>query len=64
MPERAILREYFTEMRQAAEAAAGTYESAAEAAGDDASREKLMRIAMDTSRHVELTERLLEIVSE
>ena len=64
MPGRAILREHFTEMRQAAEAAAGTYERVAEASCDPEAQQQLKRIAMDTSRQVELTERLLEIVSE
>jgi len=64
MPERAILREHFAEMRLAAEAAAGTYERVAASSTDPEARRQLQRIAMDTSRHVELADRLLEIVSE
>ncbi len=64
MPERAILREHFTEMYQAARAAAGRYESLAQAANDEAAKKQLERIARDEARHVGLTERLLEIVNE
>ena len=64
MPERAMLREYFTQMRQVAENVAGTYQRVADAEADEATREKLQRIAMDTSRQVGLTDRLLEIVDE
>ena len=41
MPERAMLREYFAEMRQVAEAAAGSYERAAESFSDPDAQEKL-----------------------
>ncbi len=64
MPERAILREYFTQMQQVAENVAGTYQRIAAAEPDDATREKLQRIALDTGRQVGLTDRLLEIVDE
>lgn len=64
MPERAMLREHFAQMRRAAEAAAGRYEHLAASAGDPDARRQLRRIARDESRHVELAERLLEIVSE
>ena len=64
MPDRAILREHFAEMLRVVEDAAGTYERVAAAAGDEGRREELKRIALDTGRHVELTERLLEIVNE
>ena len=64
MPERAILREHFEHMRRAAEDAAGRYESLAATTTDAGAKDKLKRLAMDTSRHVALTERLLEIVSE
>ncbi len=64
MPERAVLREHFAEMLRVAEAAAGQYESLAASATDAGAREQLRRMARDTGRHVELTERLLEIVEE
>ena len=64
MFEHDVLRGHFEEMLQAAQAAAGKYESLARTAPDDAAREQLRRIARDEARHVALAERLLEIVGE
>ena len=64
MPERAILRDHFTRMLASSQAAASEYDRLARAASDPADREQLERLARDGARHVGLTERLLEIVSE
>lgn len=64
MLELAVLREHFEQMLQAAESAAGRYESLAAAADDETAREQFRRIARDEARHVGLAERLLEIVGE
>ena len=64
MPERAILREHFTGILDAAQAAATEYQRLAEAADDAAQKDQLLRLARDEGRHVQLSERLLEIVNE
>ena len=64
MPERVILREHFNEMLQTVSAAAGEYNQLASAATEPTHREQLARLTRDKSRHVELTERLLEILDE
>jgi rubrerythrin len=64
MPERFVLRGHFTEMLQAARTAADKYDRLARTAESPAAREQLQRLARDESRHVELAERLLEILSE
>jgi len=64
MFEHGVLREHFEQMLRAAQAAAGRYESLAEATDDDTAREQFRRIARDEARHVGLAERLLEIVGE
>ena len=64
MPERAILREHFTGILDAAQAAATEYQRLAAAADDAAQKDQLLRLARDGGRHVQLSERLLEIVNE
>ena len=64
MPERAILREQFAQMLRASREAAEQYEALAQAADEPARREQLERLAREGYRHVELTERLIEIVNE
>ena len=64
MPERVILREHFNEMLQTVSAAADEYNQLASTATEPPRREQLRRLTRDKSRHVELTERLLEIIDE
>jgi len=64
MPERALLRERFSGILDAARSAAQEYDRLAEAEQDPATRQQLERLARNQHRHVELTERLLEIVNE
>lgn len=64
MHERFVLREHFTGVLETAQSAAERYDRLAQAAEDPAAREKFQRFARDECRHVELAERLLEIVSE
>ena len=64
MPERVILREHFNEMLQTVSAAADEYDQLASAATEPSRQKQLRRLTLDKSRHVELTERLLEILDE
>ena len=64
MPERVILREHFNEMLQTVSAAADEYDQLASTAAEAPRREQLRKLTRDKSRHVELTERLLEILDE
>ena len=64
MPERVILREHFNEMLQTVSAAADEYGQLASATTEPTRQEQLRRLTRDKSRHVELTERLLEILDE
>ena len=64
MPERVILREHFASILAAARSAAEAYARLARAEHDPLRRQELQRLARDRQRHVELSERLLEIVSE
>jgi len=64
MPERAILRELFNGLYASTRKAEQQYRSLAAAATDPVRREEFTRLARDGQRHVELTERLLEILSE
>ncbi len=64
MPERAILREHFNEMLQDVSAAADEYDQLAADVTDPDRRDQLRRLTRDKYRHVELTERLLEILDE
>ena len=63
MPERAILRDRFTQMQATAASAAAEYQRLAQAADSD-QQGVLQRLASKELRNVELTERLLEIVEE
>ncbi len=64
MLERAILREHFMEIHRQVRCIAQEYERLARSAPAGDAREELRRLARGQSRHVELTERLVEIVSE
>ncbi len=64
MPERAILRDRFSQMLQTAESAAAEYQRLSLDAPADDQRIELQRLAQRELRNVELTERLLEIVEE
>ena len=64
MLELVILREHFAEILRAAEAAAAECDRLVGTARDPTARERFERLARDHRRGVELTERLLEIVSE
>ena len=62
MPERTILREMFHGLYASTREAEAHYRSLAGSATDPGRKEQ--RLARDGERHVELTERLLEILSE
>lgn len=64
MPERAILRDRFSQLRVTAESAAQEYERLAQTAGAEGERAELERLARNERQSVELAERLLEIVEE
>jgi rubrerythrin len=64
VPERAILRQRFSAMLEKVQAAAGEYDRLVESVRDDETRQELRRLARDERRHLELAERLLEIVNE
>lgn len=64
MPERAILRELFNGLYASTREAAEQYRTMADTAGDPARKDQLARLARDGRRHIDLTERLLEILSE
>ena len=64
MPERAILRDHFSAMLQAAESVAAEYERIARSADNEQARGQLERLAEGERRQVELTQRLMEIVDE
>ena len=64
MLEQLILREHFSEILQMAQAAADHCDRLAQSAAGSAERQQFQRLGRDKRRHVELTERLLEIVSE
>jgi rubrerythrin len=64
MPERSLLREHFSAMLAEVRTAASEYDRLARSAEDAHAREQLERLARDEHRHLELTERLLEIVDE
>ena len=64
MPERALLREQFARMLSASREATRQYEAMARDATEPARREQLDRLVREGYRHVELTERLIEIVNE
>ena len=64
MPERAILREQFSAMLAKVRTAASQYDQLARSTEDPEARDQLQRLAREEYRHVQLTERLLEIVDE
>ena len=64
MLEQLILREHFTEILEMARAAADHCDRLAGSAAKPAERQQFERLGRDKRRHAELTERLLEIVSE
>jgi len=64
MPERAILRAHFVALGQAAQDAAAEYEGLIASADDDRTRGQLRQLARDEQRHLELTDRLMDIVDE
>ena len=63
MPERAILRDRFSQLRVTAESAAQEYERLAQTA-PEGERTELERLARNERQNVVLAERLLEIVEE
>ena len=64
MLERTILREHFRGLLADARTAAGKYDELARSTEHAETRDQLERLAREQSRHIELTERLLEIVDE
>ncbi len=64
MPERAILREQFEQMLRTASAAVVEYDQLTESTADPLRRDRLIRLMRHKHRHVELAERLLEILDE
>lgn len=64
MPERAILRQDFTLMLQAAQSAAQEYEQLGLQTADAQAKDQCQRMALEKHRHAELAQRLLEIVDE
>ena len=64
MLERTILRELCHGLYTSTREAEAQYRSLAQTATDPARKEQFQRLARDGRRHVELTERLLEILSE
>jgi hypothetical protein len=62
MLEHAYLRRKFRELLDKNIAAVGGYESALQTSGDSGTAEELDMLLEDKRRHIELTERLLEIV--
>ncbi len=64
MTERELLRDRFCGMLETAQTAADEYDRLAEAAPDPTTRSELQRLARGQYRHVELAQRLLEIVEE
>jgi rubrerythrin len=64
MLERSILRDHFDRIHATCQDAASAYETLAAEAGDDGARTELTRLSREQARHVELCQRLLEIVDE
>ena len=63
MLERDLLREHVTQLQCKAMLAAGEYDRLAGTyISDGKAKDELQRLARDQYRHVELTERLLEIL--
>lgn len=63
MLEQSVLREQFEKLRDTQLAALGQYEAAAQTA-DPAAKADFVQLCREKRRHIELTERLLEIVEE
>ena len=61
MLEQAMLREQFLALLQQQRQAAQIYSDLAEA-GDEGIRKQVQQLQHDKNRHIQLTERLLEIV--
>ncbi len=59
-----MLRERFSAILAKVRSAAGEYDLLARSAEDAEPREQFQRLARDEQRHLELTERLLEIIDE
>ena len=64
MTERELLHDRFCGMLETAQTAADEYDRLAEVAPDPTTRSELQRLARGQYRHVELAQRLLEIVEE
>lgn len=64
MHERLQLRDRFLDLRRAALEAARHYDSLAQTAPPSEVRQCLEKLARDQYRHVEMSERLLEIIGE
>ena len=62
MLEEMLIRSRFRELLEKNIDAVGKYRSAIEHTSNNASADQLNRLLKDKQRHVELTERLLEIV--
>ncbi len=63
MPEREPLRRRFNEMLETARMASAEYDRLAKTVEDPFHREQLELLSREGQRHVELTERLIEIVN-
>ncbi len=63
MLDQFVLREQFKTLQETQRQALGRYESAAQNA-DPAAKADLDQLCRDKRRHLELTERLLEIIEE
>ncbi len=64
MPERALLRDRFNDILHTAEGVAAEYDRLAHVVDDPAKQTEFARLARGQRRHLELAERLLEIVEE
>ena len=64
MTERDLLRDRFSGMLETAQTAADEYHRLAGATPDPTTRSELQRLARDEYRHMDLAQRLLEIVEE
>lgn len=62
MPERYLLREQFADLLVKAQLAAAEYEKLFQTAADPTTKDQLQFLARGQYRHVELSERLLEII--
>lgn len=64
MLDQFVLREQFRTLQETQRQALGRYESAAAQNADPSTKADLDQLCRDKRRHLELTERLLEIIEE